>query len=207
MNVMKRLVLIWILVFPLVVAAQTEYRLSGTYLGNSNTGLRNLHVDFEILQGGKWKWMHKADISTGLNLEMATVISDTNYDARSWQAMMAEPEIKDLYTHFMDTWLTRIGSSDMTKLNTPENSTNNTITLDRGAQILTVQVRGIEGDKMVYIDIASMDNQYFVAYNKPVAMYSANLLDMSTVRLKTADYIIKVIPNKGPSFSAKISIF
>src|SRR5687767_4368608 len=204
---MKRIYFILILAFPMLLAAQTEYRLTGTYLGNTNMGLRNLHVDFEVLQGGKWKWMHKADISTGANLEMATVVSDTNYDARSWQAMMAEPEIKNLYTHFMDAWLTRIGSSDISKLNIPENTTNNTITLDRGTQVLTVQVRGIEGDKMVYIDIASLDNQYFISYNKPVVMYSANLLDMSTVRLKTADYIVKVIPNKGPSFSAKISIF
>jgi hypothetical protein len=98
--------------------------------------------------------------------------------------MMAEPEIKNLYNHFMDAWLTRIGSTDITKLNTPENTTNNTITLDRGAQVLTVQVRGVEGDKMVYIDIASMDNQYFISYNKPVIMYSANLLDLSNIRLK-----------------------
>lgn len=204
---MKRFYFILILAFPMLLTAQTEYRLTGTYLGNTNMGLRNLHVDFEVLQGGKWKWMHKADISTGINLDMATVVSDTNYDARSWQAMMAEPEIKDLYTHFMDTWLIRIGSSDISKLNTPENTTNNTITLDRGVQVLTVQVRGIEGDKMVYIDIASMDNQYFISYNKPIVMYSANLLDLSTIRLKTADYIVKVIPNKGPAFSTKISIF
>jgi hypothetical protein len=204
---MKRFYFIWILLFPLLLTAQTEYRLTGTYLGNSNTGLRNFHVDFEVLQNGKWKWMHKADISTGLNLDMATVVSDTNYDVRSWQAMMADQEIKDMYTHFMDTWLTRIGSTDITKQNTPENTTNNTITLDRGAQILTVQVRGIEGDKMVYIDIASMDNQYYITYNKPILVYSANLLDMSTVRLRTADYIVRVTPNKGPAFSSKISIF
>jgi hypothetical protein len=204
---MRKICLLLLLCLPWVLSAQNEYRLSGVYLGNSNTGLRNLHVDFEVLQGGKWKWMHKADISTGLNLEMATVVSDTNYDARSWNSMMSDEEIKGLYTHFMDTWLTRIGSTDITKSNTPENSTNNTITIDLSSKILTVQVRGVEGDNRVWIDIISMDNQFFVCYNKPITPYSNSLLDLSTVRLRTADYIVKVTPNKGPAFSAKISIF
>src|SRR5688572_8683252 len=112
MFMIKKIYLILILTLPMMLAAQTEYRLTGTYLGNSTTGMRNLHVDFEVLQSGKWKWIHKADISTGLNLEMATVVSDTNYDARSWQAMMADPELKDMFTHFMDSWLTRIGTTD-----------------------------------------------------------------------------------------------
>lgn len=195
------------LCLPLLLIAQNEYRLTGTYLGNTSTGMRNLHVDFEVIQGGKWKWMHKADITTGMNLEMATVVSDTNYDARSWQALMADPEVKEIYTHFMDTWLSRIGATDLAKINTPENSTNNTITVDLNAKVLTVQVRGIEGDNKVWIDIASLDNQYFICYNKPIIPYSANLLDMSTVRLRTADYLVKVIPNKGPAFSGKISVY
>jgi hypothetical protein len=161
----------------------------------------------EVLQGGKWKWMHKANITTGINIEMATVESDTNYDVRSWQAIMADPEIKGLYTHVMDSWLQRIGSSDIAKLNLPENATNNTITVDLSAQILTVQVRGIEGDKTAFIDIVSMDNKYFISYNKPIIAYSNSLLDLSTVRLKPADYLVKVIPNKGPAFSSKISIY
>lgn len=195
------------LCLPLLLIAQNEYRLTGTYLGNTSTGMRNLHVDFEVIQGGKWKWMHKADITTGMNLEMATAVSDTNYDARSWQALMADPEVKEMYTHFMDTWLSRIGATDLAKINTPENSTNNTITVDLNAKVLTVQVRGIEGDNKVWIDIASLDNQYFICYNKPIIPYSANLLDMSTVRLRTADYLVKVIPNKGPAFSGKISVY
>lgn len=195
------------LCLPLLLIAQNEYRLTGSYLGNTSTGMRNLHVDFEVIQGGKWKWMHKADITTGMNLEMATVVSDTNYDARSWQALMADPEVKEIYTHFMDTWLSRIGATDLAKINTPENSTNNTITVDLNAKVLTVQVRGIEGDNKVWIDIASLDNQYFICYNKPIIPYSANLLDMSTVRLRTADYLVKVIPNKGPAFSGKISVY
>jgi hypothetical protein len=204
---MNRVFLFFLLCFPLMLTAQNEYRLSGVYLGNSTTGLRNLHVDFEVLQNGKWKWMHKADISTGLNLDMATVVSDTNYDARSWSSMMADEELKGLYTHFMDTWLTRIGSTDQTKQNNAENTTNNTISVDLSSKILTVQVRGIEGDNRVWIDIVSLDNQFFVSYNKPIIAYSNSLLDMSTVRLRTADYIVKVTPNKGPAFSAKISIF
>jgi hypothetical protein len=44
-------------------------------------------------------------------------------------------------------------------------------------------------------------------YNKPIAAFSVSLLDLSTIRLKPADYLVKVIPNKGPSFSGKISIY
>lgn len=203
---MKRLILLSLLCYPLLLAAQTEYRFTGTYLGSTTTGLRNIKLDIEIMQD-KWKYVHKAVITTGANLEMATVESDTNYDARSWKDIMADAEIKELYTHFMDNYLSRIASTDLTRLNTPENGTNNTITVDQQARLLTVQVRGIEGDKRVLIDIISMDNQYYVMYNKPVIAFSANLLDLSTVRLKPADYIVKVIPNKGPSFSGKISIY
>jgi len=204
---MKKIFFYFLFCLPLLLSAQNEYRLTGTYLGNTSIGMRNLHVDFEVIQGGKWKWMHKADITTGMNLEMATVVSDTNYDFRSWQALMDDAEIKEMYTHFMDHWLTRIGTTDLSKINTPENTTNNTITIDLSAKVLTVQVRGIEGDNKVWIDIASMDNQYFIMYNKPIIAYSANLLDMSTVRLRTADYLVKVIPNKGSMFSGKISVY
>jgi hypothetical protein len=204
---MKRLFLFCLLCFPLLLAAQNEYRFTGTYLGNTNTGLRTIQLNIEIMQQSKWKWVHKALVTTGANLEMATVESDTNYDARSWKDIMADAEIKELYTHFMDTYLERIGSTDPAKLNTPANTTNNTITVDLSSQILTVQVRGIEGDKRVLIDICSLDNQYYVMYNKSILQYSANLLDISTVRLKKADYIVKVSPNKGEKFSGKISIY
>lgn len=203
---MKRLLLLCLLCFPMFLMAQTEYRFTGTYLGNTSTGLRNIKLDIEVLQT-KWKWVHKAVITTGVNLDMATVESDTNYDARSWKDIMADAEIKELYTHFMDTYLQRIDASDPSKINTPENKTNNTITVDLTTKIMTVQVRGVEGDKRVLIDICSLDNQYYVMYNKPIIAYSANLLDLSTVRLKTADYIVKVIPNKGESFSGKVNIY
>ena len=175
-------------------------------MGTTSTGLRNIKLDIEVMQD-KWKWLHKAIITTGANLEMATVESDTNYDARSWKDLMADTEIKELYTHFMDNYLVRIASTDLGKLNSPENGTNNTISVDGTARILTVQVRGIEGDKRVIIDITSLDNQYYIMYNKPIIAYSANLLDLSTVRLKPADYLVKVTPNKGASFSGKISIY
>jgi len=203
---MKRIFFLCLLCFPMLLAAQNEYRFTGTYLGTTSTGLRNIKVDIEVMQD-KWKWLHKAVITTGVNVEMATVESDTNYDARSWKDLMAEAEIKELYTHFMDTYLMRIASTDLTKMNTPENSTNNTITVDTQAKVLTVQVRGVEGDKRVLIDIISLDNQYYVMYNKPISAFSVSLLDLSTVRLKPADYIVKVTPNKGPVFSGKISIY
>ncbi len=204
---MKRLFLFGLLCLPILLAAQTEYRFTGTYMGKSTTGLRTIKLDMEVLQSGKWKWMHKAVISTGVNLDMATVESDTNYDARSWKDLMADAEIKGLYTHFMDNYLQRIDATDLTKMNTEENKTNNTITLDRTAQVLTVQARGVEGDKSIWIDICSLDNQYYVMYNKAIMPYSANLFDLSTVRLKPADYIVKVTPNKGEAFSGKISIY
>ena len=204
---MKRLFLLFFLCIPCLVWSQGEYRFTGTYMGSTSTGLRNIKLDIEILQGGKWKWMHKASITTGFNLEMATVESDTNYDAYSWNALMADVEIKGMYTHFIDTYLQRIAATDMVKMNTPENTTNNTITVDLTSKLLTVQVRGVEGDNRVWIDICSLDNQYYIMYNKPITAYSANLLDLSTVRLKMADYIVKVMPNKGPAFSAKISIY
>ncbi len=204
---MKRFILLCLISFPFLLGAQNEYRFSGTYLGNSSTGLRNIKLDMEVLQNGKYKWIHKCTITTGLNLEMATIESDTNYDARSWKDLMADAEIKGLYTHFMDSYLQRIDATDPSKFNAEENKTSNTILLDRTAQILTVQIRGVEGDKSCYIDIQSLDNHYYVMYNKPILQYSANLLDMSTVRLKPADYIVKVTPNKGQSFSGKISIY
>lgn len=203
---MKRLILLSLFCLPLVLIAQNEYRFTGTYMGTTSTGLRNIKLDIEVMQD-KWKWLHKAIITTGANLEMATVESDTNYDARSWKDLMADTEIKELYTHFMDNYLVRIASTDLGKLNSPENGTNNTISVDGTARILTVQVRGIEGDKRVIIDITSLDNQYYIMYNKPIIAYSANLLDLSTVRLKPADYLVKVTPNKGASFSGKISIY
>lgn len=203
---MKRFVLFCLMGLPLLVAAQNEYRFTGTYLGNTLNGLRSIQLNIEVMQT-KWKWVHKAVITTGANLEMATVESDTNYDARSWKDLMADAEIKELYTHFMGTYLERIGSTDLNKLNTPVNNTNNTITTDLTAKLLTVQVRGVEGDNKVLIDICSLDNQYYIMYNKPILQYSANLLDLSTVRLKTADYIVQVIPNKGEKFSGKVSIY
>jgi hypothetical protein len=203
---MKRFVLFCLMGLPLLLAAQNEYRFTGTYLGNTPNGLRTIQLNIEIMQT-KWKWVHKAVITTGANLEMATVESDTNYDARSWKDLMADAEIKELYNHFMNTYLERIGSTELNKLNTPVNNTNNTITTDLSAKILTVQVRGVEGDNKVLIDICSLDNQYYIMYNKPILQYSANLLDISTVRLKTADYIVQVIPNKGEKFSGKVSIY
>lgn len=187
--------------------SQSEYRFSGVYNGKTESGLRNIHLDIEIMQGNKYKWVHKCDIITGANLDMATVTSDTNYAARSWSAIMADAELKEHYLHFMNSFLKRIDASDLTLFNTEKNTTNNTITLDRSSNLLTVQVRGVEGDKFCYIDIQSLDNHYYVMYNKPLLQYSANLIDMSTVRLKPADYIVTVIPNKGPSFSGKISIY
>lgn len=204
---MKRIVLIATLIFPMLIWAQSEYRFTGTYLGNTGTGLRNIKLDLEIIQNGKWKWLHKANIATGLNLELATVESDTNYDFRSWNDLMQDKEIKPLYTHFMDTYLQRIDSKDQATINTPVNKTNNTITVDLSNRVLTVQVRGVEGDNTVWIDICSLDNQYFIMYNKTILPYSANLLDLSTVKLKAADYLVTVQPNKGEKFSAKVSIY
>lgn len=204
---MKISFLLILMLFPLMIAAQTEYRLSGIYNGKTDAGLRNIHLDIEVMQGGKYKWVHKCDIITGANLDMATVTSDTNYAARSWSAVMNDAELKAHYTHFMNSFIERIDAADLSKYNTESNSTSNTISLERSSNILTVQVRGIQGDNMCYIDIQSLDNHYFVMYNKPLLQYSANLIDMSTVRLKPADYIVKVSPNAGPSFSGKISIY
>ena len=201
---MKRIALLYILCFPLLLLAQNEYRFTGIYLGNTNTGLRTIKLDIEVLQD-KWKWVHKATVTTGSNLEMATVESDTSYAARKWNDIMADPALKNYYTRFMDTYLQRIAATDQS-FNAPQNSTGNTITLDTKNQVITVQVRGVEGDNSVMIDICSLDNQYYIMYNKPLTPFSANLIDLSTVRLKPADYIVKVIPNKGPAFSAKISI-
>jgi hypothetical protein len=203
---MKRLILLSLLCFPLFLGAQNEYRFTGTYLGTTTTGLKNIKLEIEVMQD-KWKWLHKAVIATGANLEMATVESDTNYDARSWKDLMTDAEMKALYTHFMENYMVRIGTADLNKLNMPENTTNNTITVDTQSRLLTVQVRGVEGDKSVIIDITSLDNQYYIMYNKPIAAFSVSLLDLSTIRLKPADYLVKVIPNKGPSFSGKISIY
>ena len=204
---MKRLIILCLLYFPLLLMAQSEYRFTGTYLGKTATGLRKIKLDMEFMQSNKWNWMHKAVISTGANIEMATVESDTNYDFRSWKDLMATENIKELYSHFMNTYLQRIDAMDMTLLNTPENKTNNTITLDRSAQLITVQVRGIQDDNRVLIDICSLDNQYYIMYNKSIKQYSVNLLELSAVKLKPADYIIKVTPNKGEFFSGKVSIY
>src|SRR5688572_28377727 len=204
---MKRLITLVILLLPLMTMAQTEYRFTGTYLGNSGTGLRRIQLDIEILNGTKWNWLHKALITTGLNLEMATVESDTNYDARSWKDLMATPEIKQMYTRYMDTYIQRIDAKDISTWNTESNKTNNLITLDRSAKTMSVHVRGVGGDNMIYIDIQSLDNQYYIMYNKPIVQYSLSLIDLSTVKLKQADYIVRVTPNKGEVFSSKISIY
>lgn len=196
-----------LLCLPVLIFGQTEYRFSGIYNGKTDSGLRNIHLDIEVMQGNKYKWVHKCDILTGANLEMATITSDTNYAARTWSAIMADAELKEHYTHFMNSFLQRIDATDLSGFNTEKNNTGNTITFDRSANLLSVQVRGVDGDKSCYIDIQSLDNHYYVMYNKPLLPYSANLIDMSTVRLKPADYIVHVIPNKGASFSGKISIY
>lgn len=204
---MRRLFLLCLLCFPLILMAQNEYRFTGTFLGKNSTGLRSIKLDIEVMQGNKWKWIHRGVISTGANLDLATIETDTNYSARSWQQVMADAEIKELYTHYMDTYLKRIDAIDMTALNTPENKTENTMSLDLGEKVLTIQVRGKEGDNKMYIDICSLDNQYYVMYNKPVIPYSGNLIELNTTRLKSADYIVKVTPNKGEGFSGKVSIY
>lgn len=176
------------------MSAQTlnEFRVIAVFNGKTENGLRKFYMNVENNNTGKWKSISKAEIITGRNIQMASIIPDSNASVLKFTELIQNTEFKPLYELVLNDYLDRIDAENKDAINLPKNNTDHKIFKDSESGNLVISIKAGENDKEAIIRICAFDNSRMIVLNKPLKSFSGNMIEIGTKSLKPGNYIVIV---------------
>lgn len=182
-----------------------EFRIRTTYMGKTENGLRRFYMIVESNNTGKWKAISKADITTGRNLQMATIVPDSNTSVLKFKDLLQNAEFKPLYELTLNEYMDRIDTENPDAINTPRNETDHKIFRDSETGNIVISIKAGEKDTEAIVRICAFDNSKMVVLNKGLRTFSGNFIEVSPVVLGPGNYIV-IVTTPTCRFSEKFLI-
>lgn len=206
---MKKIIYLFILLAMAAVSeAQVvnEFRIQTLFQGKTENGLRKFHMTVETNSTGKWKVISKATITTGRNLEMATVKPDSTVSGLPFNELLKNTEFHKLYEISLNDLMDRIDAPDQEVINRPKNETDHKIFRDGETKNIVVSIKAGEKDNEAIIRVFNFDNSKLILLNKGLRSFSGNILEVGTSSFAPGNYIV-VVSTPSHRFSEKFIIY
>lgn len=189
-----------------MVQSIAQYTLSENYRmhlaldGLGENGMRSFILSIDERNDNTWKMTSRARITTGRNLALAQIQTDTMYSLRKTEDVLKDSLARNMFEMAVNTFMDHIDGI----IKTEGVTTSEQISYDSGTGYFTITVKAGKEDTYAVIRMFSADHTQLMVYYKKLKPFAGNYIDLGSKILKNGEYII-LVKTPTQDFSGKVT--